>query len=85
MAMTLRQYLKGEAPKCKLCGARHLLSEPHAFLSKPIESRQDATKLMRNAVKLMPTGETRKHCKTCRCYPMTAAERQKAYRERHKP
>jgi len=30
------------------------------------------------------THKNDKHCRTCRCFPMTAAERQKAYRERHK-
>ncbi len=71
-----------EAPKCKLCGVKHLLSEPHAF------SKEDAElgrrKAMPIAAEINHTWETRKHCKTCRCFPMTAAERQKAYRERHK-
>ncbi len=60
-----------DAPKCKLCGVKHLLTEPHVFgyCMPPIEKSAALGK---------------KHCKTCRCFPMTAAERQKAYRERHK-
>ncbi len=63
-----------------------MLSEPHVF--------KDTTPVHPEAVKqgyYVPPAEkstvlgTLKHCRTCRCFPMTAAERQKAYRERHKP
>jgi len=60
-----------EAPKCRICGAKHYAMQPHVF--------KDAPNLAAPAAPA--TGKT-KHCHTCRCFPMTAAERQKAYRER---
>ncbi len=82
-----------EAPKCKLCGAKHLLSESHVFLSsEPIDyfakniSEAMPVVAMPQAAEVNKEWETRKHCPTCTCKRVykTAAERQKAYRERHK-
>ncbi len=74
-----------DAPKCKLCGVKHLLSEPHAFDdTKQVRSQGFKRGYRLPAEQSMITAVAVKHCKTCRCFPMTAAERQKAYRERHK-
>ncbi len=85
-----------EAPKCKLCGAKHHFREPHAgfklepkkepvnWLAKTPNEIKEAMATIPIAAEVNEAWSTRKHCPTCRCYPMTAAERQKAYRERHK-
>jgi hypothetical protein len=77
--------------KCKLCGEKHMLGEPHAFMDEaPFHSNSmDHARLHKPSAHAGITAKstvlgTLKHCSTCRCFPMTAAERQKAYRERHK-
>jgi len=39
---------------------------------------------MPSSEKLNETWKKRRHCPTCRCHPMTNAERQRVYRARHK-
>ncbi len=77
-----------EAPKCKLCGERHALSESHVFKlepkSEPVKIRVEKVEKAKFSMEKSTVLGTLKHCRTCRCFPMTAAERQKAYRERHK-
>ncbi len=68
-----------EPPKCKLCGAKHHFREPHSGFK--LEPKRES---MPTAAEVNEAWETRKHCPTCHCFPMTAAERQKAYRDRHK-
>jgi len=61
-----------------------MLSEPHVFkdaLVHPEAAKQGY--YVPPAEKSTVLG-TLKHCHTCRCFPKSAAERQKAYRERHK-
>jgi hypothetical protein len=68
-----------EAPKCRLCGQKHMLSEPHVFKDAELHVVTEIAKAINEAATMK-----QRHCPTCRCFPMTAAERQKAYRERHK-
>jgi len=49
-----------------------------------IWDRYQRTGEVPSSEKLNETWKRRRHCPTCRCHPMTNAERQKAYRERHK-
>lgn len=86
-----------EAPKCKLCGSRHLLNESHVFKSSKLPetlTSQDARQVKQHIAdrlnRVQPQAQVSvsnikiKHCDTCRCFPSTNAERQRAYRERHK-
>ena len=66
-----------EKIKCKLCGEKHLLSEPHVFRDSPPDHLRELTKMV-----IEP-----KRCPTCghlqrKVYATTAA-RQRAYRERN--
>lgn len=93
-----------EEPKCRLCGARHSLREPHQFEGDKSKAKAvsrvtpaDFEKLdeimaeseeiqQRNAERRERLGMTTKHCPTCQCpgkrLYSSAAEKQKAYRQR---
>jgi len=74
-----------EAPKCRFCGARHYAMQPHVF-NNATEPRTKPVKLAAPIVK--ETIPQALHCPTCQCNGKrvykSAAERQKAYRERRK-
>ncbi len=84
-----------ENPKCKLCGERHALSEPHVFKPEP---KRESVKVKVEKVEKpsnMPTSEqvnrewqTRIHCPTCTCEKKrlhaSSADAQRAYRQRRK-
>ncbi len=85
--------------KCKLCGELHTLSEPHVFGdSKPLAAKSGGPVTSRLIERDDPgtpgkqsrpmTGRSGIHCRTCTCGEKqvykSAAERQKAYRDRHK-
>lgn len=66
-----------------------MLSEPHVF--KDERSKAAVSQTVKQVIAIakainedIPPNMKQRHCSTCRCFPMTAAERQKAYRERHK-
>ncbi len=81
-----------ENPKCRFCGERHSLLEEHVYKMEPnhpIEANRPSPRKaepMPIAAEINKAWETRKHCPTCTCKRVykSAAERQKAYRERHK-
>jgi hypothetical protein len=85
-----------DKPKCRLCGYKHSLSEPHVIPDtvlgvKPKTNRVTETpKLDTKPVTKEPevtkpvTDKQTKHCPTCRCIRVykSNAERQRAYRAR---
>lgn len=63
--------------KCKLCGAKHLLSEPHVFRDEPADHLRELTKMVVGPKRCPTCGHLRR-----RVYD-SAAERQRAYRGRN--
>jgi hypothetical protein len=71
-------------PKCRLCGYKHALSEPHIIPDTVLGVAPKVTKAVTDMAKPVTDDVTPKHCPTCCCarvYPSNAA-RQKAYRQR---
>ena len=79
------------APKCKFCGVRHWLSEPHEMFERSVAVTapgrgKTATTVTQpvTPVVIVTNPVTGKHCPTCSCSRVykDGAAKQKAYRER---
>jgi hypothetical protein len=71
-----------DKPKCRLCGYKHNLSEPH-IIPDAIPSVKAKTVAPVTDTVTPVTSKMRPHCPTCTCQKkLTHAERQRAYRAR---